>query len=333
MEATFLKEYLIPILFPQTDTLQPPSSLPSSSQIEPIQSSSQTQDPFPSQIKKQFDKGKQEEQDKFAKNSVNFNSSVQTNNESDFGIQPVKLEMKSYFDKQDHSTDININTFSRSMYDQKFEGISFDQLKGTHTGINDQDITGIPLHPIGLIIPEISYVTQLDATTVKLSKYSQTTIAINPRIDAGIVQCEIVFRGMEVLKAFSCGVGVIDADYDIPHPYNPGKDDKSAMFQSNTGHIIQLQRDLVGNQPYRDEQVVCLEVNMDEDEHELRMFIDGVEQPVYLRGLPDHIRFFGFLWGSNKQFSVVSLRQVSQSKALGKSNQTRAEDWLLGNAE
>ncbi|KAA6381895.1 MAG: hypothetical protein EZS28_022575, partial [Streblomastix strix] len=53
------------------------------------------------------------------------------------------------------------------------------------------------------------------------------------------------------------------------------------------------------------------EVNMDIVPRTVRLFINGVLQPVYMSGIPDSIQFYFFFNYSEESVTVLSLKRLS----------------------
>ncbi|KAA6387753.1 MAG: hypothetical protein EZS28_016724 [Streblomastix strix] len=95
------------------------------------------------------------------------------------------------------------------------------------------------------------------------------------------------------------------------HP-NENPHYNNCMIFRYGGEVIQNEKEIKGNQPMKLGDIISLEVNMDIVTRTVRLFINGVLQPVYMSGIPDSIQFyFHFYWKNGDSVTVLSLKRLS----------------------
>ncbi|KAA6323756.1 MAG: hypothetical protein EZS28_054276, partial [Streblomastix strix] len=86
---------------------------------------------------------------------------------------------------------------------------------------------------------------------------------------------------------------------------------KEYMYFRHEGEVKFNGNKIKGNQPFKDGDIISLEVNMDIVPRTVRLFINGVLQPVYMSGIPDSIQFYFTLYCKYDSVSVLSLKRLS----------------------
>ncbi|KAA6356886.1 MAG: hypothetical protein EZS28_047587 [Streblomastix strix] len=82
------------------------------------------------------------------------------------------------------------------------------------------------------------------------------------------------------------------------------------------GKIDQIGKTIL-NKEYTDGQIIGIEVDMTIVPRRVTFFVDDVEQPNYVSGIPSEIRFWAFLWNSSSSFTVVKFEKLIKSTAKG----------------
>ncbi|KAA6379754.1 MAG: hypothetical protein EZS28_024718 [Streblomastix strix] len=139
------------------------------------------------------------------------------------------------------------------------------------------------------------------------------TIAIDPIIREGIVRIEVVFE--------NCGgwnriIGIADASCS----FSAGR----APFQ--VGYLLHITDGIGGNQEYADGQRVAVEVDMTTVPRRAAFFVDDIEQPNFVIGIPSEIRFWVYTFEKSSSFTVTKFERLIQSTAKGVEG-SKALEW------
>ncbi|KAA6359060.1 MAG: hypothetical protein EZS28_045413 [Streblomastix strix] len=71
-----------------------------------------------------------------------------------------------------------------------------------------------------------------------------------------------------------------------------------------------------GNVQFSDGQLIAMELNADVGT--LHFFVDGIQQPVFVRGVNEPVKFWFFIYPKDSSFSIESVKKlaVPTTKAL-----------------
>ncbi|KAA6393189.1 MAG: hypothetical protein EZS28_011288, partial [Streblomastix strix] len=140
------------------------------------------------------------------------------------------------------------------------------------------------------------------------------TIAFDPIISEGIVRIEVVFENTEGW----CSIGFADASCSFAAgkgPWDDGK--KSVSYNGNYGCLDHITDFTKGNQKYANGQRVAVEIDMTTVPRRATFFVDDVEQPNFVIGIPEAIRFWVFTYKESSSFTVTKFERLIQSTAKG----------------
>ncbi|KAA6365458.1 MAG: hypothetical protein EZS28_039015 [Streblomastix strix] len=88
---------------------------------------------------------------------------------------------------------------------------------------------------------------------------------------------------------------------------------KTVRYWGDNGDLDHITQDTKGNQEYADRQRVAVEVDMTTVPRRATFFVDDIEQPNYVIGIPSEIRF----WVRSIQLRISTLsRNLSKLKSL-----------------
>ncbi|KAA6376274.1 MAG: hypothetical protein EZS28_028199 [Streblomastix strix] len=149
------------------------------------------------------------------------------------------------------------------------------------------------------------------------------TIAIEPIISEGIVRIEVVFENSGVYR----NIGFADASCSFAAgrvPWVDGNRQKTVRYQGNKdfNHITYSE----GNQEYVDRQRIAVEVDMTTVPRRATFFVDDVEQPNFVIGIPEAIRFWAYTTNPSSSFTVTKFERLIQSTAKGVEG-SKALEW------
>ncbi|KAA6390622.1 MAG: hypothetical protein EZS28_013850 [Streblomastix strix] len=114
------------------------------------------------------------------------------------------------------------------------------------------------------------------------------TIAIDPAIKVGIVRFEVVFE-----NSGWNSLGIADASCSFAagiHPSNDGK--KTVRYLSYSGDLDHIIKGTKGNRSYEDGQRISAIVDMTSNPRKVVFYVDDIEQPNFVIGIPSEIRFW-----------------------------------------
>ncbi|KAA6396178.1 MAG: hypothetical protein EZS28_008291 [Streblomastix strix] len=121
------------------------------------------------------------------------------------------------------------------------------------------------------------------------NKDGPCTVAIDPIIREGIVRIEIVFEKTGGWRT----IGVADASCSFAAGKGPSADgnkEKTVRYWCYNGCLDHITNDIKGNQEYADEQKIAVEVDMTTAPRRVTFFVDDIEQPNFVIGIPEDIR-------------------------------------------
>ncbi|KAA6386258.1 MAG: hypothetical protein EZS28_018216 [Streblomastix strix] len=117
------------------------------------------------------------------------------------------------------------------------------------------------------------------------------TIAIDPIIKEGIVRFEIIFENTGVLGR---NIGTADASCSFAsgkRPWEDGNDEKTVRYYQD-GVLNHIAYDTIYNGSYKDGQRISAIVDMTSNPRKVVFYVDDIEQPNYVIGIPSEIRFW-----------------------------------------
>ncbi|KAA6388351.1 MAG: hypothetical protein EZS28_016123 [Streblomastix strix] len=143
------------------------------------------------------------------------------------------------------------------------------------------------------------------------------TIAIEPIISEGIVRIEVVFENTGGWSR--TGIGFADASCSFATSKGPWDDGNRYMNVRYWGDNGDLQHitETKGNQKYADGQRVAVEVDMTIVPRRATFFVDDVEQPNFVIGIPEAIRFWVHTFYKSSFFTIIKFERLIQSTAKG----------------
>ncbi|KAA6376587.1 MAG: hypothetical protein EZS28_027885, partial [Streblomastix strix] len=139
-------------------------------------------------------------------------------------------------------------------------------------------------------------------------------IPLEPEITVndGIIRCDIQFTQPNNTHRIGI-VGKITSKMNSIL-YCPGYDQDSVGFEK-TGEIIIHHEWIPGNNPFSEDDIVGMEVNMASNPRTLYFFVNNVQQKHFISGIPEMIRFCGYLNSFNSSFQVKKLCQMTEQMA------------------
>ncbi|KAA6370078.1 MAG: hypothetical protein EZS28_034394, partial [Streblomastix strix] len=167
----------------------------------------------------------------------------------------------------------------------------------------------------------------LKRKAIALQNDKPVVIPLNKEMINGIHSVSVKFEKCNKDGIAYGHVGIAKASHNIPCPceaweephntnmlfYNGG--DGTIHFRGNTTY---------GNTQFSDGQLITMELNMDIGT--LHFIVDGVQQPVFVRGIKEKVRLYWELYYKDSLFTVVSVNQLNIPTVM-KLNNEKAFDW------
>ncbi|KAA6384360.1 MAG: hypothetical protein EZS28_020112 [Streblomastix strix] len=141
-----------------------------------------------------------------------------------------------------------------------------------------------------------------------------------------IVRIEVMFENS---GGYSRIIGIADASCSFAAgkgPWNDGNQSKTFRYWGNGGDLSHIGIRTIGNRGYADGQRVAVEVNMTTVPRIATFFVDDIEQPNFVIGIPEAIRFWTSTYNKSSSFTVIKFERLIQSKAKGVKG-SKAHKW------
>ncbi|KAA6382524.1 MAG: hypothetical protein EZS28_021949 [Streblomastix strix] len=164
--------------------------------------------------------------------------------------------------------------------------------------------------PISITVPSGTYTTKEGEFNYTSTKdYENKIFPIDQQIRNGICRCEFKINKLISYQYF----GVMKSGPSVPFNGHPQSSPhcKNCMIFRTGGEVKQNEKETKGNQPMKSGDIIGLEVNMDIVPRTVRLFINGVLQPVYMSGITDSIQFYFHFWDKQNSVTVLSLKRLS----------------------
>ncbi|KAA6404082.1 MAG: hypothetical protein EZS28_000384 [Streblomastix strix] len=141
---------------------------------------------------------------------------------------------------------------------------------------------------------------------IQKNKFGFCTISLDQVLDNGIWSFEAIFDDK---FGGNAAIGIVRNSYDIPanvyyhdYPHN----DHIAAFRY--GYVYYKGKATDGNDRFKGNQILRLE--LDSFKETLILFIDNVQQPVYLSGIKEKVRFIVYMINGGSFCTILSLKQL-----------------------
>ncbi|KAA6375015.1 MAG: hypothetical protein EZS28_029459 [Streblomastix strix] len=113
-------------------------------------------------------------------------------------------------------------------------------------------------------------------------------------------------------------IGIADASCSFAAgklPWDDGNREKTVKYfqDGNLGHITQSK----GNQKYADGQRIAVEVDMTTVPRKATFFVDDFEQPNFVIGIPEAVRFWVYTFDKSSSFTVIKFERLIKSTSQG----------------
>ncbi|KAK2960429.1 putative Transmembrane protein 222 [Blattamonas nauphoetae] len=147
------------------------------------------------------------------------------------------------------------------------------------------------------------------ANKVVMIEDETCTIGIDHVIDEGVWRLELRFFNTDKVRS----VGIVSAYMDIPPQYRLGSDASSVGYYGINGPIRYDKRWTATNQAFFDRDIIAIEVDMDTDPRSCVFWVNGVQQMLFARKIPDAVRFAFQLYYAGSSCEILCLKKLAVS--------------------
>ncbi|KAA6361427.1 MAG: hypothetical protein EZS28_043046, partial [Streblomastix strix] len=177
-------------------------------------------------------------------------------------------------------------------------------------------------YPISIINndPQEIVFSDIDGVMKKIRKknYKQITVSLTQILENGIWQMEAEFSNSQNIAA----IGIVRDTYNIPtntHPYDDPHCDHivsygMSRYYHGNGKVFYKENGTSGNIAYKDNQKIKAE--FDSEKGTVIFSVDGIQQPVYVRGINEKVRFFSCTIRSLKKLIAPTTKHVANEIAV-----------------
>ncbi|KAA6374656.1 MAG: hypothetical protein EZS28_029817 [Streblomastix strix] len=141
------------------------------------------------------------------------------------------------------------------------------------------------------------------------------SVSLNNVIKDGIHRIEVRFEKCNNVEYSYGAVGIVKAGYKIPYPSFPcNSEQRMTVIQSMLeyygyfGQVLFKFSYESGNVKFSDGQLIAMELNADVGT--LHFFVDGIQQPVFVRGIKEAVKFYFHIYFQGSSFSIVSVKKL-----------------------
>ncbi|KAA6374404.1 MAG: hypothetical protein EZS28_030069 [Streblomastix strix] len=140
---------------------------------------------------------------------------------------------------------------------------------------------------------------------------------MNPVIREGIVIFEVIFEN-NIYHNRSIGIADASCSFSAGKgPWEDGNKEKTIRYWGYNGDISHITDGISGNHKYADGQRVAVEVDMTTVPRKVTFFVDDFEQPNFVIGIPDAVRFWACTIKEYSSFTITKFERLVQSTAKG----------------
>ncbi|KAA6372398.1 MAG: hypothetical protein EZS28_032075, partial [Streblomastix strix] len=166
----------------------------------------------------------------------------------------------------------------------------------------------VQISPI-FIIKKESQGKQQGNKFIHSDKNDWCTIAIDPVVSEGIVRFEVVFKNS---GGFLISFGIADASCSFAAGSHPADDGKKTVRYYNNGDLDHITEYKTNNGRYQDGQRISAIVDMTSNPRKVAFYVDDIEQPNFMIGIPSKIRFWAYTYYQSSSFTVTKFERLVQ---------------------
>ncbi|KAA6384340.1 MAG: hypothetical protein EZS28_020130 [Streblomastix strix] len=152
-------------------------------------------------------------------------------------------------------------------------------------------------------------------------------VPLKKEISEGIWKLSGKFDKCDALGGFIPGsVGIVKASHKVPVPCDTAAEPNmdSMLEFHGRGVIVHKHQFNPGNGQFNNNQLIELELNL--VSNTLHLFIDGKQQPNFVQGIKEPVKFYCFICDEKSSFTITSLKKLPAPTAKKLANQ-KAVNW------
>ncbi|KAA6399364.1 MAG: putative Serine/threonine-protein phosphatase 5 [Streblomastix strix] len=160
---------------------------------------------------------------------------------------------------------------------------------------------------ITITVPLGSYIKKDKEFTYTSTGDELKTFQVDQMITYGVYRCVFKINQLKEIQYF----GILKSGTRILFGFGPLQThfaDKCMEFSAD-GRVCQNGKEAKGNQAMKEGDIIAIEVNMDAALRTVRLFINGVLQPVYMSKIPKSIQYFFYFSKVGESVTVISLKR------------------------
>ncbi|KAA6369357.1 MAG: hypothetical protein EZS28_035117 [Streblomastix strix] len=173
-------------------------------------------------------------------------------------------------------------------------------------------------YPIQIINndPQEIVLSDVDGVKKKISKKNdrRITVSLTQILENGIWQMEAEFNNSNNVAT----IGIVRDTYNIPAITHPCHDPHCnhmvsygmSGFNYGNGKVFYQENGTPGNILYKDNQKIKAEY--DSEKGTVIFSVDGVQQPVYVRGINEKVRFIIYMYYTKQSCTIRTLKKLIQ---------------------
>ncbi|KAA6362238.1 MAG: hypothetical protein EZS28_042235, partial [Streblomastix strix] len=170
-------------------------------------------------------------------------------------------------------------------------------------------------------------VNGLNRKAIALQDKQPVVIPLNKEIINGIHSVSVKFEKCNEDGYIQGQIGIVKASHNIPCPCKAWEEPhitNMLYYHGKYGELHFRGKSTSGNTKFSDGQLITMELNMDIGT--LHFIFDGVQQPAFVQGIKEKVKFFWELYLQNSSFTVVSVKQLN-TPTVKKLENEKAIDW------
>ncbi|KAA6374562.1 MAG: hypothetical protein EZS28_029912 [Streblomastix strix] len=153
-------------------------------------------------------------------------------------------------------------------------------------------------------------------------------VSLNKEIKNGIRSLTVRFGKCNFLGFAQGYVGIAKSTYKIPYPCIPNvKPHCQNMlgYLGLDGEVCYKGQSIKGNSKFKDGQLITLELNYDDGT--LHIFADRKQQPIFVKGIKEAVKFWFQIWNVGSSFEIISVKKLENSTASKLQPNQKAINW------
>ncbi|KAA6381636.1 MAG: hypothetical protein EZS28_022837 [Streblomastix strix] len=173
----------------------------------------------------------------------------------------------------------------------------------------------------------LSRVDGLNRKAIALQDKQCVVIPLNKEMTKGIHSVSAKFEKCNLSGFANVYVGIAKASHPIPCPCDPldEQNNKSMLYYFGySGKVCFKGNGIVGNSRFSDGRLITMELNADVGT--LHFIVDGIQQPVFVRGIKEAVKFMWEVFNKDSSVTIVSVKELN-APTVKKLENEKAIEW------